>query len=92
MSLCRYSKSLGTPKEGIHSYRIFNIAIVDVFFTVLLALLITYVYTYLYIRQSSRYNTRIRVFVFVLICLFLLGIVLHRLFCVKTTIDRLITI
>ena len=28
MSLCKYSDILGVPKKGVHSYRIFNIAII----------------------------------------------------------------
>ena len=37
---CKYKESLGKLGEGVHSYRIFNIAIVDVFFTILLGYII----------------------------------------------------
>ena len=77
MSLCQYKNTFGTPEVGIHSYRIFNIAIVDVSATILLAYVI-----YLFL---PKYN-----FFFILICLFLLGILFHRLFCVRTTIDKLL--
>lgn len=30
MSLCEYKDIFGIPNEGVHSYRLFNIAIVDV--------------------------------------------------------------
>lgn len=69
--LCPFRNILGIPGEGVHSYRVFNIAIVDVLLTVLLAFII------------SRKH-----FVIVLIVLFVLGIILHRLFCVKTTVDK----
>jgi len=71
--LCQYRDLLG---KGIHSYRIFNIAIVDVLLTILGAFII-----HLFVPQYS--------FVFILSILFLLGIILHRIFCVRTTIDKL---
>ena len=74
--LCQYKNLLGIPGKGIHSYRIFNIAIADVIMTIIGAYLI-----------SWGFNLN---FWLVLIILFLTGIVLHHLFCVKTTIDKLI--
>lgn len=76
MDLCKYRDSLGIPSQGIHSYRLFGLAIVDVVFTIIGAIIISY---------FSK-----RTFIFTLIFLFLLGIMLHRLFCVKTTIDKLL--
>jgi len=76
MNLCKYKDLLGEPGKGVHSYRIFNIAIVDVILTILVALLISF------LAKVS--------FMWTLLILFLLGIILHRIFCVKTTIDKLI--
>ena len=76
MSLCKYKNIFGEPGKGVHSYRIFNIAVVDVIATILLAVIV-----------SSALKIS---FVKTLIFLFILGIFLHRLFCVKTTIDKLI--
>jgi hypothetical protein len=42
MNLCKYKDLLGEPGKGVHSYRIFNIAIVDVVLTILVALLISF--------------------------------------------------
>jgi hypothetical protein len=70
------SNIFGPPGEGVHSYRIFNIAIVDVLATILAAYVIARVY------HKNFYK--------VLFVLFILGIVMHRLFNVRTTIDRLI--
>ena len=39
---CKYKDIFGKPKEGVHSYRIMNIAIVDVLATILLAKAIQY--------------------------------------------------
>jgi fatty acid desaturase len=76
MNLCKYKDLLGEPGKGVHSYRIFNIAIVDVVLTILVALLISFL-----AKVSFKWT---------LLILFLLGIILHRIFCVKTTIDNLI--
>jgi hypothetical protein len=72
--LCKYKNILGEPGKGIHKYRIFNIAIVDVLLTVLLALFISYI-----IKTN---------FWITLLVVFLIGIITHRIFCVKTTIDK----
>jgi len=76
MDLCKYKDILGKPNKGIHSYRLFNIAIVDVVLTIIGAYLIS-----LFISTS---------FMYTLIALFILGIILHRIFCVRTTIDKLL--
>ena len=75
--LCKYKDILGKPNQGVHSYRIFNIAIVDVAMTILGAFII-----HLFLPQ---YN-----FFYILLTLFITGIILHRLFCVRTTIDKLL--
>ncbi len=86
MTLCKYSNILGEPDKGIHSYRIFNIAIVDVLLTIFLALLLTFIFKY-----GFKINLQFLVlYIIILVFLFILGIVLHRLFCVKTTIDKLL--
>lgn len=73
--LCQYKNILGTVGQGVHSYRIFDLAIVDILFTIIGAYII-----YLFIP-------RINYFI-ILISLFLLGIILHKIFCVRTTIDK----
>ena len=37
--LCQYKNIFGEPKKGIHAYRIFNIAIVDLLLTIFIAYL-----------------------------------------------------
>lgn len=75
--LCKYKNILGEVDKGIHSYKIFNLAIFDILFTILGAYIIK-----IFI---PKYNLFL-----ILIVLFLIGIILHRLFCVKTTIDKFI--
>jgi len=76
MSFCKYKNIFGKEGEGAHSIRIFNIAIVDVILTILGGFIISY-----YTRWNIWY---------IIISLFILGIILHRLFCVNTTINKLI--
>lgn len=76
MNLCKYKNALGVPEKGIHSYRLFGVAIMDVIMTIIGAYIISYFFNY---------N-----FIYTLVILFALGIILHRLFCVKTTIDKLL--
>ena len=74
--LCKYKDIFGQPGKGVHQYRIFDIAIVDVLVVVLFGWIISYVTHY---RLA-----------YVLAGVFLLGIVAHRLFCVRTKVDRLL--
>ena len=76
MNLCKYKNALGIPRKGIHSYRFFGLAIADVIMTIIGAFLIAY-----FTEQN---------FIYTLIILFVSGIILHRLFCVRTTIDKLL--
>lgn len=81
--LCRYKNLLGKPNQGIHSLRIGKniigkngIAVFDIFLTIFLALII-----------SKLFNTS---FLMALVYSISLGILLHRLFCVETTIDQML--
>ena len=74
--LCPYKNMFGVPGQGVHSYRIFNIAVVDVLATLVLAFIISLLFNVSFFYTS--------------IVLFALGILFHRLFCVRTTIDKLL--
>ena len=76
LSLCPYKYLFGEPKKGIHKYRIFDIAIMDVLQTIIFAYLLSYFF-------KKKFHE-------VAIALFLLGIIAHRIFCIRTTIDKLI--
>jgi len=74
---CKYTDIFGKPDQGVHSYRIANIAIVDVIMTLIGAYLLNiYLPNYSFLLLSGS--------------LFIVGIILHRLFCVETTIDKLL--
>ena len=76
MSLCKYKNALGIPNKGIHSYRFMGVAIMDVIMTILAAYLIS-----IFFKYNFMYTTLV---------LFIFGIILHRLFCVRTTVDKLL--
>ncbi len=80
MVLCAYSDIFGKPNTGLHEFRLFNLALIDIIFTLIFA------YVFYYILNSI-YGYQINYFL-VLIILFIISIVLHRLFCVKTTVDN----
>ena len=82
MSLCKYKNIFGEVNTGIHTVRIFNIAIFDVLGTIIVGILLQF----FLLRVFSFYID----LTLVLIVLFSLGILLHRLFCVRTTIDKLL--
>lgn len=69
-------KIFGEPNKGVHSYRIFNIAYMDVIATILGSI---------FLARLMKWN-----YLYTMIGMFLLGIVLHRLFCVRTTVDKLL--
>jgi len=74
--LCKYKDIFGKPNQGVHSIRLFNIAIVDVVMTIIGAFFI-----------SKFLKTG---FWFTLIFLFISGIIAHRVFCVETTINKIL--
>ena len=76
LDLCRYKDIFGRPREGAHAYRLFDIAVVDVAATVLVAYVIARVFGFVFWKS--------------LVTLFLIGIISHRLFCVRTTVDKLV--
>ena len=74
MSQTKLANVFGEPGTGWHAIRVADIAIVDVASTVALAFVIT------------RGRPTIRSIVY----LFLMGIVAHRIFGVRTKVDRLL--
>ncbi len=74
--LCQYQDLFGKPNEGIHSIRIGNFAIVDIILTVGLAW---------FLAEKTGWD-----FKFVLAIVFAIGIFAHRIFCVRTQLDKII--
>ena len=74
LDLCRYKDLFGRPREGAHAYRLFDIAVVDVSATVLVAYLAARVFGVAFWKSLG--------------ILFIVGIITHRAFCVRTTVDK----
>lgn len=74
VDLCDYKDLFGRPREGAHAYRIFDIAVVDVAATVVVAFIIARIFGLVFWKS--------------LVVLFLVGIISHRMFCVRTTVDK----
>jgi hypothetical protein len=73
--LCDYRHIFGKEKEGIHSYRFMDIAIMDVLLTFIGAIIIGY-----YFKLNI---------ILVFIILIILGTIIHYIFCVETTITKM---
>ena len=80
--LCQFKNLFGEPRKGVHSVRLFNIAIIDVILTLIGAKLLQWTINILFAIDFKYW--------YYLLFLFVLGILLHRLFCVETTIDKLL--
>ena len=76
IDLCDYKDIFGRPREGAHAYRIFDIAVVDVAATVVVAFIIARVFGIVFWKS--------------LVVLFIVGVISHRAFCVRTTVDKLV--
>jgi len=74
--LCKYQNILGKVNTGIHAYKFYGISMGDVGLTIIAGFLISWFF-----------NLN---FLLILVILFLSGIILHRIFCVRTTVDKLI--
>ena len=74
--LCKYKDLFGKPNEGLRKYRIAGIAILDT----LVVLLIGIVFSYM---TGTPLLPTLAVF-------FISGIIVHRMFCVRSGIDRIL--
>ena len=73
MSLCKYKDFLGIPGQGPHTH-FMGLAWKDIVATIVAGGLLGLIF---------KWNI-----LYTIICLFLLGIMFHRLFCVRTTVDK----
>ena len=74
VDLCKYKSLFGTPRTGLRKYRIFDIAILDTVVTIICAFLIARFFNWTLWK--------------VLVIVFISGIFVHRLFCVRTGLDK----
>lgn len=74
--LTQFKDLLGAPNTGLHAWKLFDIAIVDVLFTLIEAYLI------------ARYTGYSLIYIFV--GLIFVAIIIHRLFGVKTGLNTML--
>ena len=74
MDLSKYKNIFGEPGKGAHSFRIFNIAVVDVVATLILAWFVSK-----WFKISFFWSC---------VAMFSLGIFAHHIFSVRTTVDK----
>jgi hypothetical protein len=75
MNLCKYRDIFGKVGTGVHSFRFLNIAIVDTLLTLAAAYVI-----------NSYLQSNLLIVFFILI---VLSIVIHKAFCVETTLTKM---
>lgn len=79
MNFCQYKDIFGKPNTGIHSYRILGFALFDILLTIIASIFI-----------SAFWELNFFEFLGLTIFLFLLGIIVHQLFCVKTKLNNIL--
>ena len=75
---CQYKNMFGTPglTTGLRAYRIYEIAVLDVSVTLVCAVLMAWFFRLPYLQT--------------IIAIFIIGIFIHRLFCVRTSVDKML--
>jgi hypothetical protein len=76
VDFCKYKDLLGKPNSGLRKYRVFDIALLDVTVVIIFGYLISW-----FFKWNLWYT---------LGGLFLLGIFVHRIFCVRTGVDKML--
>ena len=74
LDLCKYKDVLGVPGQGIHSFKIYGISVWDTLITLVCAIFLAWAANWSYL--------------YTIVGAYILGIILHHLFCVRTTIDK----
>ena len=76
LDLCKYKNLFGPPGQGIHAFKLFGISIWDTLITVVVAIIIAKIANWSYL--------------YTIIGVFITGIFIHRVFCVRTAVDKLL--
>ena len=72
--ICKYKDIFGVPGKGFHSIRLMDVALGDYIGTILLAILMSHVTQYPLVLTT--------------IFMFILGLILHIVFCVPTSASK----
>ena len=76
LDLCKYKNLFGPPGKGIHAFKIYGISVWDTLITLIGAIIIAWLAKWSYL--------------YTIIGVFITGIIVHRLFCVRTAVDKLL--
>ncbi|NBO98854.1 MAG: hypothetical protein EBU90_01830 [Proteobacteria bacterium] len=79
MVFCKHRDLFGKPGQGVHSHRFMGVAIVDMLLTVIVAKIVSF-------YVSKKYSIKMS-FVKTLAAFLFAGVLVHRLFCVNTTVN-----
>ena len=77
-NLCHYKDMFGKPGEGIHAYRILDLSVIDIIMTLLGAFFLSQLFPFP------------NAWIWITVALFSLGVMMHRIFCVRTTVDKIL--
>ena len=69
-----FDNVIGVPNVGIHSYRIFNVAYMDIIVVLIGSTLLAWLMNWSYMKT--------------IVGMFIFGIVVHRVLCVSSTVDK----
>lgn len=72
---CKYRNIFGKPGEGFHSIRVLDVAILDVIGTLLVAIVVSKAFGVNFLLTTAT--------------MFVLAILVHRMFCVNTKINKM---
>lgn len=91
---CKYKNLFGEPGKGIHSYRVFGFAAVDVGLTILLIMVIVFIISKLMKSRGKKLtkNNYIAITVSTTILVAITTVFIHKLFCVDTYGNNLLGI
>lgn len=78
---CKYKDIFGKPRQGAHSIRVFDFAIIDI--------LLTFVGAYIIKIIGNKYDKNLD-YSYISLLLFIIAIFLHWLFCVNTKLNVLL--
>jgi len=76
MKFCKYKNIFGEPGKGVHKYRLFGFAFLDIFLSVVLAVLISYKFKINLLKC--------------LVGVLVVGVFSHWIFCVDTKLNEIL--
>lgn len=97
LSLADLKNSLGMPKQGVHSQRLFDYAVFDIFGTLILSILLCILLGFPWffiIKDLNKINSEDKMMywgtllTFSIIVMFIYATIMHRLFNVETTLTK----